>query len=388
VLFTFYDFPAQTLAHFFELSVLSNAQTNFSENHRVIISRAVVPKRGRSFTGNWVECAVEMWQRLKTNVIRDFTDPQVRIEQEGFGFLDPHTAELFCKGQAGRLLERFAKVERRNVHGLCHIIQIDRIGLVPNDILARPSNQRRFGFHLLHHGGVHVRQTFPSEKAIIHVIDQQHDKIDEKLVLSGRRPVHAVPQRLPLGVDGPHVVAYQRVPIPSFRLLSHDHWPDPFEVKAGVPIPSLSFQLRLSLSADVRTCVRVHPVAAVHGPLEEIELKRLFKGAAKQVGPQAACRAQGLLRDRSWEKGGDHRQTLCGIRHAISCPGIQQIEREAGARGKRGQLGHQRSPVGAGALEHGERELDRQGVARSDTDNVLGKRIYLATLSGGPLAAS
>ena len=47
--------------------------------------------------------------------------------------------------------------------------------------------------------------------------------------------------------------------------------------------------------------------------------------------------------------------------------------REAGARGKRGQFGHQRSPGGAGALEHGERELDRQGVARSDTDNVLGK---------------
>ena len=58
---------------------------------------ARVPKRGRSFTGNLAEHTVEMCQRLKTNLIRYFTDPRVRIKQQGFGLLDPHTTEIFCK---------------------------------------------------------------------------------------------------------------------------------------------------------------------------------------------------------------------------------------------------------------------------------------------------
>src|ERR1700676_4952832 len=85
-------------------------------------ARTVVAKRSRSFTCNFAEHTVKMCQRLKTDVVRNFTDPQVRIEQQGFGFFNPHSTKVFCKCQPGRLLEHFAKIKRTHVHGFCYVV--------------------------------------------------------------------------------------------------------------------------------------------------------------------------------------------------------------------------------------------------------------------------
>src|SRR5208283_2420357 len=90
-----------------------------------------------------------MCQRLETDVIRDFTDPQVRMKQQSVGLLNPHSAEVFRKGQACPLLENLAKIERADVHRMRDVIQIDRIRLVANDVRSRPANQWRFSIILL-----------------------------------------------------------------------------------------------------------------------------------------------------------------------------------------------------------------------------------------------
>jgi hypothetical protein len=81
-----------------------------------------------------------MGQGLETDIIRNFTDPQVRIKQQGFGFLDPHSTEILCECQAGGFLENFAKVKRTNVHRLRYTFEIEGIGLVSIDIRSGGKN--------------------------------------------------------------------------------------------------------------------------------------------------------------------------------------------------------------------------------------------------------
>jgi hypothetical protein len=85
---------------------------------------------------------------METDVIRDFTDPQVRIKQQSVGLLNPYSAKVFRKSQACPLLEHLAKIERADVHRMRDVIQIDRICLVANDVRSRPANQGRFSFIL------------------------------------------------------------------------------------------------------------------------------------------------------------------------------------------------------------------------------------------------
>jgi len=62
------------------------------------------------------------------------------------------TPKVFRKGQAGRLLEHLAKIERADVHSLRDAIQIDRIPhggqrctLAPGEPVAIFSNRAAFG---------------------------------------------------------------------------------------------------------------------------------------------------------------------------------------------------------------------------------------------------
>ena len=95
------------------------------------------------------EHPVEMRQRLETDLEGDFAHPQIRIQQEIFGFFDPHPRDIVREIDAGDLLEHLAKIEAAHVYRLGHLSEGKLLGLVFMDIIARAGNDGRLGVFLL-----------------------------------------------------------------------------------------------------------------------------------------------------------------------------------------------------------------------------------------------
>ena len=72
---------------------------------------------------DFFEDAVEMGQRLKTDLKGDFADAQVGVEQEVFRLLDPHPGQVVRIVDPGGPLEEFAEIKSAGVHGLGHLPQ-------------------------------------------------------------------------------------------------------------------------------------------------------------------------------------------------------------------------------------------------------------------------
>ena len=85
-----------------------------------------------------------MGERLKTDVISDFADTPVSVEQQRLGLFDPHPGEIIGEGQASSTLEQFAKIKCAGVHRLGDGGETEGVVLVPGDELFRAGYGNRF----------------------------------------------------------------------------------------------------------------------------------------------------------------------------------------------------------------------------------------------------
>lgn len=94
--------------------------------------------------------AIKMGERSKTNFKRDFTDPQVRVEQQILSFFDPNPCNVICEIYPGRFLKQFAEMEPAGVNHLRNLIEVDILSLVFLYVSFGPSDHWGFGILLLH----------------------------------------------------------------------------------------------------------------------------------------------------------------------------------------------------------------------------------------------
>src|SRR6266545_724533 len=72
-------------------------------------------------TKDTFESAVELRERLKSDVVGDFTDAQVRVEKPGPGIFQAHTGYVIGELQAGGFVENFAEMKYTRTRRLRHI---------------------------------------------------------------------------------------------------------------------------------------------------------------------------------------------------------------------------------------------------------------------------
>lgn len=110
-----------------------------------------MPEFGGRLTRNLPENTVEMGQRLETDVVSNFAHSPIRIEQLGLCSFDTYSTQILGKCQACRLLEHFTEIESADMHRPGHILQVDGIRLMPDDVSSGSANHRRLGLSLLQH---------------------------------------------------------------------------------------------------------------------------------------------------------------------------------------------------------------------------------------------
>lgn len=95
------------------------------------------------------ENAVEMGQGLKADVIGDFADSPIWIEQKGLGFLDPHPRQIISKREAGGAFEKFAEIKCARVHRFRDGRETESVILVLRDEMFRFRDGRGLGGRVL-----------------------------------------------------------------------------------------------------------------------------------------------------------------------------------------------------------------------------------------------
>ena len=109
---------------------------------RLLERRAVI---GGRLPDDFSEDAIEVRDRLESDLKRRFTHPLLRIEQARLGGFHADACQVFRKGAAGRLLELFAEVEGAHVDGPCHLAQRQILGVVRGDVFTGARDVRRLG---------------------------------------------------------------------------------------------------------------------------------------------------------------------------------------------------------------------------------------------------
>lgn len=103
----------------------------------------------RRLAENFLEHAVEMRQRLEADLERDFAHAQIWIQQEVFGFFNPHPREIVREIDAGNFFERLAKIERAHVDRPRDLAQRQFLALMFQNVFLGALDDRRFGVFLL-----------------------------------------------------------------------------------------------------------------------------------------------------------------------------------------------------------------------------------------------
>ena len=75
----------------------------------------------RRFTKDAFERAVELRQRLKADVICDFADAEIRVQQSIASIFETHTRDVIGKLQSRSFVENFAEMKNARAGSLCHI---------------------------------------------------------------------------------------------------------------------------------------------------------------------------------------------------------------------------------------------------------------------------
>src|ERR1700720_2095926 len=92
---------------------------------------------GRRLTENSLEGAIELGQRLETNVISNLADPPIRIQELSSRVLEPDARDVVGVFQAGALVENFAEMDHARSRRLGYVRQRLFLGLVLLDVFPR-----------------------------------------------------------------------------------------------------------------------------------------------------------------------------------------------------------------------------------------------------------
>ena len=91
--------------------VISRRQRLRSAPRQIIIRRYLRAKFGRRLAENAFEHPVELRQRLKTDIVSDFTDATIRIQELCAGILQSHASDVGGEFYPRRFPKDFAEME-------------------------------------------------------------------------------------------------------------------------------------------------------------------------------------------------------------------------------------------------------------------------------------
>jgi hypothetical protein len=92
-----------------------------------------------------------MSQGLEADFERDFTHAQIGVEQQIFGFFNPHPGKVIGEIDSGNFLEHFAEIKRAGIARLGHMTQAKVFRLMFLNELFGLDNNRWFCVLVLDH---------------------------------------------------------------------------------------------------------------------------------------------------------------------------------------------------------------------------------------------
>ena len=106
---------------------------------------SVATELGGRLANDFAKNAVEMSERLKTDVVRDFAHPTISVLQQSLGFFNTHSSNVVSKGQSGGAPKKFAKIKCAGVHRFGDRGKTKRAVLVSGDELLGARDSSGFG---------------------------------------------------------------------------------------------------------------------------------------------------------------------------------------------------------------------------------------------------
>lgn len=95
-------------------------------------------------SGEFLEGSVELGKRVEPDLVGDFADPLIRVEQQVFGLFDAKPGQVFDESHFGRILEDLAKVAHGGVHGFGGFLQAKALVEIGFDESAGSPDGLRF----------------------------------------------------------------------------------------------------------------------------------------------------------------------------------------------------------------------------------------------------
>src|SRR5439155_25876279 len=89
--------------------------------------------------------AIEMCERLKADIVRDFADTAIGIEKQRLGFFDSNAGEVIGEFEASCAFEEFAKVKCARVNCFRDCGQTNRVVVISGNELLRARHCQRLG---------------------------------------------------------------------------------------------------------------------------------------------------------------------------------------------------------------------------------------------------
>src|SRR5687767_9156270 len=83
-----------------------------------------------SFSNDFLENPVEMRQRLKADLVSDFADAKIGIQQQVPSAIDPHPADIFGEIDFRGLLEHLAEVKTARVYCFRYLAERNLVAVI------------------------------------------------------------------------------------------------------------------------------------------------------------------------------------------------------------------------------------------------------------------
>ena len=97
----------------------------------------------RRFAGNFFEHAIKMRERLETNLVSDFANAQIRVEQKILRAFDANPRDVFGKVEARALLEHLAEIKCAGVDSFGDLAERQIVSVILFNIFLGAGDHRR-----------------------------------------------------------------------------------------------------------------------------------------------------------------------------------------------------------------------------------------------------